>query len=84
MKSSAYRTMIMSPLASRRRPLSGPSVTGAHDSVFQDASLEPFLDQPDDAPVADPMFQETNQPFLADLVEVVREVGVNDFRVASV
>jgi hypothetical protein len=30
--------------------------------------LEPFLDHPDDAPVADPMFQEANQPFLADFV----------------
>jgi hypothetical protein len=26
--------------------------------VFQDARLQPFLDQADDAPVADPVFQE--------------------------
>jgi len=33
------------------------------------ARLEPFLDQADDAPVADPMFQEANHPFLADFIE---------------
>jgi hypothetical protein len=28
-----------------------------------------FLDQADDAPVADPMFQEANHPFLVDFIE---------------
>ena len=31
--------------------------------------LEPFLDQADDAPVADPMLQEADQPILVDLIE---------------
>jgi site-specific DNA recombinase len=44
-------------------------VTNRHDPVFQDARLQPFLDQADDAPVADPVFQEKDQSFLADLVE---------------
>src|SRR6266566_3451144 len=64
MKSSAYRTMIMSPVALPR-----PPVTDRHHPVFEDARLEPLLDQADDAPVADPMLQEPDQPVLADLVE---------------
>jgi hypothetical protein len=46
-----------------------PSVTDRHDSLFKDARLEPFQDQADDAPVADPMLQEADQPILADLIE---------------
>src|ERR1700730_7447833 len=52
------------------------SVTGRDDPVFQDARLEPFLDQADDAPVADPVFQEADQPVLADLIEERPDVGV--------
>src|SRR4051794_20651427 len=37
-----------------------------------------FWNQTDNAPVADPVFQETNQPFLADLVEERPDVGVQD------
>jgi len=51
------------------RTLPRPSVTDCHHPVFHDARLEPFLNQADDAPVADPMLQETDQPILADLVE---------------
>jgi len=54
---------------SHHRPLPGPLVTDAHDPVLQDARLEPFLDQADDTPVADPVFHETDQPFLADFIE---------------
>jgi hypothetical protein len=43
------------------------SVTDRHDPVFHHAHLEPFLDQADDAPVADPMLQEADQPLLVDL-----------------
>src|SRR5690242_8295976 len=35
-----------------------------------------FLDQADDAPVADPMLQEADQPLLVDLVEERADVGV--------
>src|SRR5205085_11688564 len=53
-----------------------PSVTDRYDPTFHDARLEPFLDQADDAPVADPMLQEADQPFLVDLVEERSDVGV--------
>jgi site-specific DNA recombinase len=55
--------MIMSPSLPR------PLLTDRDDPIFQDAHLQPFLDQADDAPVADPMLQEANQPFLADFIE---------------
>ena len=60
------------------RPLTRPPLVYGHDPVFEDARLQPFLDQADDALVADPMFQEANQPFLADRSEEVPDVGVND------
>ena len=87
MKSSAYRTMIISPAASRSPALSvevehvvqidvgqaaarspplvpSPSLMVTTPSS-ENARLEPFLDQADDAPVADPVLQELDQPFLA-------------------
>src|SRR5580693_5814778 len=44
--------------------------------LFEDARLEPLLDQADDALVADPMFQEADQPILADSPEEILDVGV--------
>src|SRR6266404_6487485 len=44
--------------------------------VFQDARLEPFLDQANDALVADPMFQEADQPSLADRIEESSDICV--------
>jgi len=41
----------------------------AVDAKRAEGFLQPFLDQADDAPVADPMLQEADQLFLADLVE---------------
>ena len=58
------------------RALPRPPLTDRHYPFFQDAHLEPFLDQADDASVADPMFQEADQPFLADFVEERSDVGV--------
>src|SRR6516162_9725572 len=46
------------------RPLPGPLVTNRHDSVFKDARPEPFLDQADDAWIADPVLHEADQPVL--------------------
>jgi hypothetical protein len=37
--------------------------------MFQHARLKPFLDQADDALVADPVFQEPNEPVLAYGIE---------------
>ena len=47
-----------------------------HDPIFEDARLQPLLDQAGDALVADPVFQEANQPTLADRPEEVLDVGV--------
>jgi len=58
------------------RPLPGPLVTCRDDPVFQDARLEPFLDQADDARVADPMSQEADEPLLRHFVEERSDVGV--------
>jgi len=58
------------------RPLPGPLVTRRDDPVFQDARLEPFLDQADEARVADPMAQETDEPFLRHFVEKRPDIGV--------
>src|SRR5271166_2769039 len=58
------------------RTLSRSPVIDRHDPIFEDARLEPLLDQADDALVADPMFQEANQPILADRPEEVLDVGV--------
>jgi hypothetical protein len=37
--------------------------------LFQDTRPEPFLDQADDALVADPMFQKADEPLLVDFIE---------------
>jgi hypothetical protein len=63
----------------RHRSLPGSPVTDRHRPVFRDARLKPFLDQADDALVADPMFHETDQPFLANRVET-RPVSRNQSR----
>src|SRR6185437_2717424 len=59
---------------SLRRPL----VTDPDDPLFQNARLEPFADQADDALVADPMLDEADQPVLADRIEERTNVGVDD------
>jgi len=51
------------------RSLPRPPVARRHDSLFQDARFQPFLDQADDALVADTVFDETDEPFLAHRVE---------------
>ena len=58
------------------RSLRRPPVTDRHVPVFQDARLQPFPDQADHAPVADPMFQEADEPLLAHRVEERSDVGV--------
>ena len=60
------------------RPLTRSPVIYRDDPVFKDARLEPFADQADDALVADPVFDEANQPFLTDRPEEVLDVGVCD------
>jgi len=42
----------------------------------RDARLQPFLDQADDALIADPMLHEADEPVFAHLVEERPDVGV--------
>src|SRR4029077_16278083 len=58
------------------RALPCPPLTDGHDPVFHDARLEPFADQADDTPVADPMLQVPDEPFMVHLVEERLDVGV--------
>jgi hypothetical protein len=58
------------------RALPRPPLTDRRDPVFQDARLQPFLDQADDASVADTMFQESDQPLLADFVKERSDIGI--------
>ena len=59
-------------------PCPVPLVTDGHDSVFQYARLQPFLDQADDARIADSMLQKTNRPFLTDFVKEAADVGIEN------
>jgi hypothetical protein len=59
------------------RALARPLLLDRHDPVFEDAGSQPFLDE-DDAPVADPVFQEADNPFLGYLREERPDVGVED------
>jgi hypothetical protein len=40
------------------------------------AGLQPFTDQSDHPPVANPVFHETDQPIMPDRIEKARDVGV--------
>jgi hypothetical protein len=61
-----YRTLPRSPVADR------------HDPVFENARLQPFLDQADHARVVDPVLQEADQPFLADRIEEAPDVRIEN------
>ena len=56
-----------------RRPASD-----AHHPVFHHPGLQPFADQTDDATVADPLRDETDQPVMAHRVEEPGDVGVHN------
>ena len=45
-------------------------------AVFENAGPQPFLNEPEDARVADPMLQEADDPLLGDLREERPDVGV--------
>jgi len=47
-----------------------------HDPVFENAGSQPFLDEPEDARVADPVLQEADHPLLGDLREERPDIGV--------
>jgi hypothetical protein len=56
--------------------LAGSPFTGLELPVFEHSRLHPFPDQADDARVTDPMFNETDHPFLVNHVEKRTNVGV--------
>ena len=58
------------------RALPRPLITVHHDPVFEDARLEPFSDQADDARVADPVLNEADQPLMAHRIEERLNIGV--------
>src|SRR3954471_19581607 len=60
------------------RALPRPRLLDCHDPVFEDAGSQPFLDEPDDALVADPVLQEADDPFLGNLREERPDVGVEN------
>jgi hypothetical protein len=47
-----------------------------HLSVFRRPGFQPFTDQSDHPPVADTVFDEADQPIVADRIEKARDVGV--------
>jgi site-specific DNA recombinase len=61
---------------SHNRALRRPLLRLDHASSFEYACRQPFGNQPDDSPVANPMLDETDQPFPADLVEKGLNVAV--------
>ena len=63
---------------SDRRSLRCPPLRDFDPSVFENARLQPFLDQAENALVADAVFEEADQPFLAHRVKELRNVGVDD------
>src|ERR1051325_8990764 len=49
-----------------------------HDPVFEDAGSQPFLYEPQDAPIADPVLQEADDPLLGNFREERPNVGVEN------
>src|SRR5580658_3207769 len=58
------------------RALRRPLLRLDHASIFEYACRQPFGNQPDDSPVANPMLDKTDQPFPADLVEKGLNVAI--------
>src|ERR1700751_3601182 len=58
------------------RALRRPLLRLDHASIFEYACRQPFGNQPDDSPVANPMLDEPDQPFPVDLVEKGLNVAI--------
>jgi hypothetical protein len=54
------------------RTLRRPNRCRRHRPVFHHPDLQPFADQPDHAPVSDPMLDKTDQPIMADRISASR------------
>lgn len=80
-KSPSHRASARTPVASDGLcPVPFSSILGSkpedHDPVFEDAGPEPFLDEPEDARVTDPVLQEADDPLLGNFREERPDVGV--------
>src|SRR6516225_448942 len=60
------------------RPLRTPFLRLAPLSLFQDARLEPFLDQADHASISDPMFHKLDQPTMLEPVEKGSDIKIQN------
>src|SRR5208283_1590961 len=58
------------------RTLTRPCLLDRHDPVFENAGPQPFLDEPEDALVADPVFEEADDPLLGNFREERPDIGV--------
>src|SRR5208283_4317701 len=58
------------------RALARPLFLYRHDPVFENAGPQPFLNEPEDARVADPMIQEADDPGLGNFREKRPDIGV--------
>src|SRR5215469_693877 len=57
-------------------PLGRPFLHAYSLPILQHASVQPFLDEPHDAPICHPMLDEHDQPFVGDPIEVTFNVEV--------
>jgi site-specific DNA recombinase len=58
------------------RALTRPLLLNRHDPVFEDTGSQPFLDEPEDACVADPVLKEADNPLLGNLREERPDISV--------
>ena len=57
-------------------PCGVPLLRFDHASIFEHACRQPFGNQPDDSPVANPVLDRSSQPVTADLVDEKLTPGV--------
>ena len=57
-------------------PLADALIERRPRPVLDDPRRQPFLDQPQDPPVRDPVLQELYQPLMVEAGEVVAEISV--------
>ena len=60
------------------RPLRGALLRRTPHIVLHHANLQPFADQAQHAPVANPLFHEPHHPIVVDAVEEGPDIGVHD------
>jgi site-specific DNA recombinase len=63
---------------SHHRPFRSPLLCLVPSALLHHARFQPFLDQADDALVADPVLDETDEPLLAHRAEEVPDIGVKN------